>query len=93
MCELHTITRQREDAEFAQLLNRLREGHHTQDDINTLKRRIITREQAIPKGITHLFITTVLVDSCNTTVFESSKDDKTIINAIDLVIGDVTDSV
>ena len=93
LCELHTITRQREDAECAQLLNRLQEGHHTQDDINTLKRRIITSEQAIPKGITHLFITNVLVDSCNTTVFESSKDDKTIINAIDLVIGDVTDSV
>ena len=37
MFELDEIMRQRESREFAQILNRLREGNHTQDDIAKLK--------------------------------------------------------
>ena len=33
MFELHQIMRQRESKQFAELLNRLREGNHTNDDI------------------------------------------------------------
>ena len=33
--------RQKDDKEFAELLNRLREGNHTQNDIEVLKERIL----------------------------------------------------
>ena len=37
MYELHEILRQRESILFAGILNRLREGNHTQDDILKIK--------------------------------------------------------
>ena len=37
--ELTEIMRQKDDKEFAELLNRLREGNHTQNDIEVLKER------------------------------------------------------
>lgn len=36
MFELHTIMRQKESAEFAEILNRIRMGVHTQDDVDKL---------------------------------------------------------
>ena len=42
MLELDEIMRQRESREFAQILNRWREGNHTQDDIAKLKERCIS---------------------------------------------------
>ena len=41
MFELKQIMRQRESKDFAELLNRLREGNHTKQDIQKLKQRII----------------------------------------------------
>ena len=41
LCELHKIMRQKDDKAFAELLNRLREGSHTNADINVLKTRLI----------------------------------------------------
>ena len=40
--ELTQIMRQKDDREFAELLNRLREGNHTQQDTDTLKSRCIS---------------------------------------------------
>ena len=40
MFELHEIMRQRESKVFAEILNRLREGIHTTDDILKLKERM-----------------------------------------------------
>lgn len=34
--------RQKDDAAFAELLNRLREGLHTDDDLEVLKSRLLT---------------------------------------------------
>ena len=42
MFELKQIMRQRESKDFAELLNRLREGNHTKQDIQKLKQRIIS---------------------------------------------------
>ena len=42
MYELHEIMRQRESRHFAEILNRLREGKHTDEDIEVLKGRLIS---------------------------------------------------
>ena len=41
MFELPEIIRERESKEFAEILNRLREGNHTKEDIAKLKQRVI----------------------------------------------------
>ena len=60
MYELHQM-RQKEDKLFAELLNRLREGNHSQADINMLNQRCVTN---ISKNqytyLTHLFVTNAL---------------------------------
>ena len=58
MYELSEIMRQKDDREFAELLNRLREGKHTEQDIEVLKGRILKGkpgESDYPMNITHLF--------------------------------------
>ena len=39
MFELTEIMRQKDDAQFAELLNRIREGKHTEEDLSLLKTR------------------------------------------------------
>ena len=56
--ELTDIMRQKDDKEFAELLNRLREGNHTQNDIEVLKERILKirpGQENYPINMTHLF--------------------------------------
>lgn len=50
--------RQKDDKQFAELLNRLREGNHTTNDIQVLKQRILKlkySEENYPIKSTHLF--------------------------------------
>lgn len=50
--------RQKDDKEFAELLNHLREGKHSKDDITLLKQRFLNvrpEEYYYPFNITHLF--------------------------------------
>ena len=42
MFELQEIVRQRESKQFAEILNRLREGNHITDEIPKLKERCIS---------------------------------------------------
>nr|XP_058946351.1 uncharacterized protein LOC131774356 [Pocillopora verrucosa] len=57
MFELEEIMRQRESKEFAQLLNRLREGNHTPEDIAKLKERCISENCTNYRiDVPHLFI-------------------------------------
>lgn len=58
--ELEEIMRQRDDLEFAQLLNRLREGNHLiPEDIDKLKTRITVKENlsASAQKLPHLYTT------------------------------------
>ncbi|KAJ8018509.1 ATP-dependent DNA helicase PIF1 [Holothuria leucospilota] len=88
--ELEQIMRQREDLPFAALLNRLREGQHTAEDIKTLQKHIITaNSQTYSSLTTHLFPTNALVDHHNSMIYETSTLEKVIINAQDAVIGDM----
>ena len=59
--ELHEIVRQSGDAEFAALLNRLREGDHTSADIETMKSFEHTNTSEWPKGYMKMFLTSHLV--------------------------------
>ena len=55
MYELDEIMRQRESKIFAEILNRLREGKHTADDIAKIKERC-ANESSCPKEAPRLFM-------------------------------------
>ena len=60
MFELSEVMRQREDKDFAEILNRIREGKHTEADIEVLKKRILNlspQHANYPIDSTHLFST------------------------------------
>lgn len=92
--ELEEIMRQRDDLEFAQLLNRFREGNHLiPEDIDKLKTRITGK-----KGISlHLlrncliYILPVLHQQHNMEVLASvSEAQKTSFDAIDSIPGGIS---
>ena len=96
MYELTEIMRQKDDKHFAELLNRVREGKHTQRDINTLETRVCRDDSCHNESlinITHVFPTNASVDSHNRAVFEKSTSCKARIKAIDVVIGDLSDQL
>ena len=84
MFELEEIMRQRDSKVFAEILNRLREGKHTKNDILKLKERLI-EETSIhdPLDAPHLFIQ----NKFNKRVHEAGKGEKFSIRAVDSVIG------
>ena len=88
MFELDEIMRQRESREFAKILNRLREGNHTQDDITKLKERCISEHcMNYPIDVHRLFIQNSKVDEFNIRVHRAATGDKYTIKALDSVIG------
>ena len=54
--ELDEIMRQKDDILFAQILNRLREGQHSAEDIEILRKRVV-QETDQTKNMPHLFPT------------------------------------
>ena len=55
--ELTEIMQQKDDKQFAELLNRLREGDYSKDDIAILKQRLLNvrpSEDNYPMNVTHL---------------------------------------
>ncbi|XP_048584895.1 uncharacterized protein LOC125567916 [Nematostella vectensis] len=91
MFELKEIMRQRESKDFAELLNRLREGNHTKEDIIKLKERIFNHTSAqYPKDAPHLFIQNAKVNDFNYKAHNALQGPKYSIKAHDTVIG--TDS-
>ena len=70
--ELTMIMRQKDDLPFAQLLNRLREGKHTEKDKAYLRKKVITTNFECPnyphKQVTHLFNRNRDVDAFNESV-------------------------
>jgi hypothetical protein len=58
--------RQKDDLDFAQLLNRLRENILTENDYKILEKRKITRDDPdYPSSVPHLFVENKLADSFN----------------------------
>ncbi|XP_028412534.1 ATP-dependent DNA helicase PIF1-like [Dendronephthya gigantea] len=88
MFELQEIMKQKDSKMFAEILNKLREGKQTEDDILKLKERLI-RENSIqdPMDIPHLFIQNKKVNKFNERVHNAATVEKFSIKAIDSVIG------
>ena len=88
MFELKQIMRQREVKDFAELLNRLREGNHTKQDIQKLKQRIISiTNHEYPKDAPHVFIQNAKVNDFNARAHNALPGIKYSIKAHDSVIG------
>ena len=88
MFELEEIMRQKESKIFAEILNRLREGKHTDDNIVKLKERSIN-ENSIhdPMDVPHLFIQNQKVNEFNERVHNAATGEKFSIKAVDSVVG------
>ena len=74
--ELTEIMRQKDDKAFAELLNRLREGNQSDNDIAVLKQRLTTVSPGngnYPMNITHLFSTNASVDAHNNALYTPLK--------------------
>ena len=76
--------RQKESKEFAEILNRLREGKHTSSDLKKLKERCV-QESCCPREAPRWF-THALIDYTEK-VYDSFSGDKYEIKAQDSVIG------
>ena len=88
MFELKQIMRQRESKQFAEMLNRLREGKHTSEDIMKFKERIIEYgANDYPKEAPHLFIQNAKVNKFNCIAHNALPGIKHSITAHDSVIG------
>lgn len=95
MYELTEIMRQKNDQDFAKLLNRLREGLHTDSDIDMLKSRICSRADILDMNfVPHLYTTNAQVNSHNDAAFEMAlPESKCIVLALDMVNGDVAGEI
>ena len=90
------IMRQKDDKQFAELLNRLKEGNHSKNDIAILKERCLNsspENDTYPINVKHLFSTNALVDAYNNSLYTLSKTVKAQIKAIDIVIGDISNKL
>ena len=87
--ELTRIMRQKDDAPFAHTLNRLREGHSTEEDVSYIKSRLISKNN-YPTDALHLFSTNEKVDAHNKHIFESLTGKGSMAFAQDFVIGNVS---
>jgi len=97
--ELTEIMRQKDDKEFAQLLDRLREGNHSENDISILKQRLLNVSlnkiivHIYTNNCTHLFTTNASVDAHNNALYTLSRTDKAQIKAVDIIVGDISDDL
>ena len=88
MFELEEIMRQRESKQFAEILNRLREGKHTKENISKLKERLIKENSdEDPMDFPHLFIQNKKINEFNERVHNAATGEKFSIKAVDSVIG------
>lgn len=86
--ELHTIMRQKDDTFFAELLNRLRTGEQTQEDIAVLKTRIIkTTDPHYSLDIPHGFFMVIPKDKFNALALNGIHGETHRFVADDSVIG------
>ena len=96
MFELTTVMRQENGGQFAQLLNRMREGNLSESDNDLLATRLIkvdSEEYARVKGSLHLYLQNERVDSHNLQTYLKAQTEKYDIKAIDCVVESVSADV
>lgn len=90
MHELNEIMRQRGDSSFAELLCRVRTSECTDEDIDTLKSRVITPDTPYyPSHALHVYKLNVDVDKQNAEMLNNlaSGDEQCVIKACDAIAG------
>ena len=88
--------RQKDDKEFAQLINRLREGNQSENDISILKQRLLNvrpEQDNYPMRMAHLFTTNASLDAQNNALYTLSKAEKAQIKAVAIIVGDISDDL
>ena len=91
MYELGEIMHQKDDKEFAELLNRLHIGKHTTDDLNLLSSRTTMEEQKDQlSDIPYFFPTRKMVARYNDMVLQNTMEQKITITAIDIPPNDIS---
>ena len=85
--ELTDIMRQKDDLEFAVLLNRLREGNQTKEDLDVLRSRIANSDSNTTRDIPHLFTVNEKVRTYNSKVYDKCKKEKTTVTSMDCFVG------
>ena len=89
--ELKTIMRQKDDAPYAELLNRVREGKQTQADILFLQSQICKIDnRSNLLNVLHLFTTNDKVNEHNDYYLQHFDTDHCICEAVDYNIVDLT---
>ena len=89
--ELTVIMRQKNDQQFAQLLNRLRVGCHTKQDVDLLQQKVVTVNDVRYNALAqHFFRYRADVKSHNDTVFQKVHFEKCQVFAQDVISGDST---
>ena len=87
MYELRQIMRQRDSRLFAEILNRLREGKHTEEDLRILKQRLISESDGnYPHHAPHLFYQNKKVECFNKKAYNASHEETFSVIASDSVI-------
>ena len=87
MYSLVDIMRQKDDLDFAHLLNRLRRNEMTEEDKNKLKTRIVDRDTSdYPKDALHLFAENLLVNKHNDKILSQMPGEKVVIPCHDNVV-------
>ena len=96
MFELTTVMRQENGGQFAQLLNRMREGNLSMSDNDLLATRLIkadSEDYDRVKGSLHLYLQNERVDSHNLQTYLKAHTQKCDIKAIDCVVESVSADV
>ena len=87
MYELVDIMRQKDNLDFAHLLNRLRLNEMTEEDKEKLQTRIVDRDSDdYPKDALHLFAENKFVNEHNNKVLNKMSGEKTVIPSHDSVV-------
>ncbi|XP_076461676.1 uncharacterized protein LOC143294132 [Babylonia areolata] len=85
--ELTEVMRQKDDKIFADILNRIREGHHTRDDEEMIKSCI---KSGVPHNMLHLFISCRLVSEHNIKSLDRLQSPESHLKARDSMMGEVS---
>ena len=96
MFELTEIMRQKDDRMFAELLNRIREGNQTEEDLTMLKSRSMSFQDSKYhdlKNQLHLFPCNAAVDTHNEDMFNNVVTEKVKIECFDVVLGEDSEEV
>ena len=89
--ELTEIVRQQGDAQFAHILNRMREGLHTKKDIAVMRKCCVKSNYCIDETIPVLYSTNQKVRDYNKTIYDRCENNKVAIMCKQVVIGPYTE--